>query len=177
MRLFSRLFLLILVSCNAFAAKGCPGDNYLKMAVGRFDLCLPIAFYKNATITTGGGIIAKLSDGSAFSAQVLTPEMDTLPESFDMRAYPEQILGLKSATGLTKEQSESLANSIAVLKEQFGSNKPNKFKRNGKTFHTISKAGSAIAYVTCDEIGDQALLFTFEKIHEGSMGLILDGVQ
>lgn len=170
-------FLFLFVSSYSFGAKGCPGDEYLKLVSGRFDMCLPLEFYKNATLMNGGGIIAKLSDASGFSVQIFTPDMDSLPDSFDMRTYPGLMLGLMPPAGLTDQQSDAFKNSLSALRVEFGTNKPIKYMRDGKTFFYLSKNNNAIAYVTLNSASDQVLFFTFEKMDEKKIKLILNGVQ
>lgn len=182
MRISSAFFLAFLLgfaSCTYAGAK-CSGDNSLRLANGRFALCLPINFYKNATIAPGGDIVVKLADGSGFGIQIFQSSMDSLPENFDMRSYPELVLGLKPATGLDEIQVEKLKNTVAVFKSsELGAVPLKKYKKNGKKFYWLSKGRSAvaIAYVTIDEADDQVLFFTFHKMDEKLQQTILNGVQ
>jgi hypothetical protein len=179
MRFLTTTFLLLISASGlSYAAKGCPQDDYLKLMLsGRFDLCLPLQFYRNAIIGKPGGLLVKLPSGGFFGAEVFSPEMDSLPKTFDMRTYPELALGLKAPSGMTKEQTAAVTNSVSALKARFGSSQPLKIKIKDKTIYTISDGVSTEALIALDEVKDQVLFLNFGKMDEQTVQLILGGVQ
>jgi hypothetical protein len=171
---------LLLLSINSFsyAGKGCPGDDYLRLKNGRFDMCLPLQTYKNAVIgPNGNGVLVKFSSGAFFGIEVITPGMDSMPETYDMRLYPEEILGLQTYEGRTPKQAEVLSNTRAYMKSYYGDAAPVKYKSKGKTFYIISKELEAEAYVSIDDVKDQILFFSFGKMDKQTIKIILEGVQ
>lgn len=178
MRVFAVFLLFVFSVCNqSYAATGCPGNDYLKLVNGRFDLCLPLQFFKNAIIGPTGGLLIKLPSGAFFGVEIVTPDKDSLPDTFDMRVYAEQSIGLIPPTGLTDEQTEIVKNSVAVLNMQFGAAKPVKYQSSNKTFYSIFNAKKNTTYVALDGVKDQVLLLNFHNMDEQSVQLILGGIQ
>lgn len=178
-RIFLTVFIVFL-SSHLYAEPRCSGDDYLRLTSGVFDLCLPLSFYKNATVGPGGGIVTRLANGSGFSIQIFLPSMDSLPENFDMRLYPEYVLGLRPVKGLNEEQAEKFKRTAEIFKSPELEKIPlQKYKKNGKTFYWSSKDKYAIgaAFVVLDEVSDQVLFFTFQRMDEKLQQTILNGVQ
>ena len=169
--------ILASISTPSHAAKPCPGDNYLRLVSGGFTLCLSPQLHKNLTIAKASDLLVKLPDGSYFGLAIVLPLADSLPETFDMRMYPEYALGLKKPQGMTKEQTEVVANSLAILKTQFGPAKPAKYKNKEKTIYTISSGTDTQAYVAAENISDQVLFLTFHQMDNQKVNAILEGVQ
>jgi hypothetical protein len=91
--------------------------------------------------------------------------------------YPEYALGLRSPEGMTNDQVHTVANSLTVLKRQFGSARPIKYKNRDKTIFMISNDADAQAYVVSDQITDQVLFLTFHKMDAQRVQAILGGIQ
>lgn len=175
------LFIISILAANySCAGSRCPGDEFLRVTSGVFDLCLPLDFYKNATVGQGGGIVTRLENGSGFSIQIFVPSMDSLPESFDMRLYPEYVLGLRPVIGLSEEQAEAFKRTAKIFRSPELETVPlKKYKKNGKTFYWSSKDKYSIgaAFVVLDDVADQVLFFTFQRMDEKLQQTILNGVQ
>lgn len=176
MRFFLSAFLvLFLLSSSSHAVKSCQGDDYLRLVSGVFSICLPLQFYKNSTI--GSGLVVKLSDASFFGVEVITPDKDDLPATFDMRLYPEYAFGLQPPIGLSIEKRDSFLNSFNVLTDRFGSSAVDKYKSKENTIYIMSNDVSATAIVTAASLKEQVLIFNFEKVDGKTVKLILEGVQ
>lgn len=170
-------FLMTCASSLSYAAKPCPTDDYIRLVSGIFSACLSPQLYKNVTVAKASDLLIKLPDGSYFGLAIVLPQSDSLPETFDMRLYPEYALGLKPPEGMTKEQVTVVTNSLAVLKTQFGPAKPTKYKSKDKTIYTISHGGDTQAYVAAEQTKDQVLFLTFHKMDDHKVQAILRGIQ
>jgi hypothetical protein len=134
--------------------------------------------YKNAAIGPNGkGVLVKFSNTEFFGVEVITPDMDPVVMTDDMRLYPEIVLGLLTPPDLTPKQAEVLANTRAYMKGHYGDVLPIKQKIKGKTFYIISKERDSEAYVSIDDVKDQVLFFSFGRMDEKAIKIILEGVQ
>lgn len=140
-----------------------------------FTLCLPAELVNQSAIIKADNLIIKFYDGSHFYGQVITPELDALPASFDMRLYPEYAFGMRAPNDLPSDQREKASNSVAVLKQRYGSLKPMKTETGKFTIYLLSGKEGSEAFVVINGKSDQVLQVGFSGIDQNKVQQILKG--
>jgi hypothetical protein len=141
-----------------------------------FTLCLPPSLLKQAAIAKADDLVVKFYDGSYFFGKIITSEMDGFEPDFDMRRYPEYVLGIREASELPPEQAGNFKRALEILRYRMPNYKVIKSQSGKLTTYLMYGGGSAEAFVVSDST-DQALQVGFSKIDLNTTQGILKGVK
>lgn len=96
MRYILLLTVIFLTACSGTATKPDSEKPYTTLGYSpEFKLGIPVDLLENSIIIPTDGLAIIFDDKKTLGGQTLIPEMDSLPEDFDMRLYADYILGLQ----------------------------------------------------------------------------------
>lgn len=179
MQTIARFLALAIIAVKALAEPIAP-ENICNGSISlvyspAYRLCLPQDFYRDAAITAAGDLLVKFADGSYFFGKIISADMDGLPETFDMRLYPEYLYGIRDLRN--SPQPERFRNSTSILQQRYGNLKPKKSESNGVTIYFVNGNQEAEAYIVLDSKKETVLLLGFSHIDTQKIGTILKGFQ
>lgn len=157
MRTLPFLFVfLILAGCSARDTAITTASNDISFVVGaRFSVNIPADDLVRARVMSADGFIISYEDGSHTSFDVVMPELEGLPHDFDMRAYPEYLLGLRDPSDLSSEQAASFKTSAEMLLSSIRDSEISQYAHGEVTAYIVTGKGESLAFVVDDSVSDQ----------------------
>jgi hypothetical protein len=167
---FTIIILAFIVSCST-------NDIVTLSYSGIFKLNLQSEVLSGGTIFYSDELSVKTNDGKVISGLVISVDSEGLPESFDIRQYPEYLLGLKNPNSQSSEVNKLFLNSLEEIKYVYSLDNL-KVKREEKlTIYSLCKERSCLAFIVKNGFDEH--IFTihakgytqleFDKLLEGAV--------
>lgn len=142
---------------------------------GVFTINFPKDWILGSTVLVTDGLTLKTKRGNYIAGQIITGGIDGLPSDFDMRLYPELVLGIKEYTGSSKEFKEKLTNSQSVFKDAYDLNNIDIKHIDGTTRYNTCREKSCLSFVVKDSFPEHILMIFSEGDDQLSFDEIVNG--
>lgn len=152
------LVVFLLAGCSARYTGTKSESEDIRFVVGaRFSVSVSSEDLAGASVMSADGFIISYADGSHLSFNVLMPQPEGLPDSFDMRKYPEYLLGLRDSSDLSSDQAGNFEVARDILLSSVGEGKQSRYTDGPLTAYVISGDVDSLAFVTDASVTDQLL--------------------
>ncbi|HWV14482.1 MAG TPA: hypothetical protein VN030_03540 [Cellvibrio sp.] len=146
---------------------------------GIFKISYPQSLLSGSTVFSADGLTLKTREGKSVSGLIISSQSDNLPTDFDMRSYPEIILGMKEYLGSDTAIREKFANSKRVFNETYDLSDLAVQNREGVTRYGACKENSCLGFVVKNSFSEHVLIIysegfdkvTFLKMLNGSVSV------
>lgn len=147
---FAILLLFILSGCANFSAT-------VFSYSGEFKLSLPGGFLDGASVFSVDELSVKTRNGVLFSGLAISNSIESLPDNFNIRKYPEYLLRLRSISDLSIDLAKKFKNSSGEIDYTYGLDSVQISEVKGLKIYSLCKAHRCLAYVLKRGVDDQVL--------------------
>ena len=171
---------LLLIICITALLSACAHQNTSQNTTtisysGPFQISLPSNFMDGSTVFYSGEIGVKQSSGHVLIGKALSPEEDDLPESFDMRLYPEYLLRIRPTTDLSDEDAKRFYNSSIDIDNDYDLNSLDIKKDDNKTIYSLCKQNNCYAMIVKNNFQEHIFYVYTQGIGKTEFTEILNG--
>lgn len=154
--------------------QGCSINKSTKIYYsGYFNLDLETDSLVGARIFYSDGLSIKYSDKRLLTGVIITKQLESLPEDFQISNYPEYALGLKKPEGLPEKLSDKFINSYNEFKYSFENPDIETNKSENGVHYTACSTNNCIAYIVFDHVKDQILMLNSIGFSDGEFKRLL----
>ena len=114
---------------------------------GIFKVSLPANTLPGGTVFYSDELSLKMSDGALISGKVVSTESEGLPPSFDIRQYPEYVLGIKTPDATISEASTLFTNSLAEIGHSYSLESLRIIQDSEITRYSLCKERSCLTFI------------------------------
>lgn len=152
---FIALFLPFFVSCAT--------NDVVTMSYSSvFKLSMPVSQLAGGTIFYSDELSVKSNNGQLVSAKIISRESEGLSPGFDLRLYPEYLLGVKKTDSLNSEVGKKFLNSRNEIDHMYGL-KNLKIDRGSETaVYNLCRVDSCLAFLVKNNFDEH--IFTVHSI-------------
>ena len=143
----------------------------------KFKISLPTSFMAKATVFYSDELGVKSSLGKVFSGQIVSNEKDNLPESFDIRLYPEYLFKIRPTTDLSDDLAISFDNTTSEINYSYDLNSLEIKKENTQTIYSLCKLNECFAIVVKNDFNEHIFYAHTQGIGRTELTTILNGKQ
>ncbi|MBC6907082.1 hypothetical protein DWB84_16685 [Saccharophagus sp. K07] len=137
----------------------CAGNTAVTLSYSSiFKISLPSDQLAGGTIFYSDELSVKSGGGKLVSGKVISVESEGLPEDFDIRQYPEYLLGIKKVEGEGAEIEELFRDSREEINTVYKMNSLIVDRQTAHTTFNVCKADACLAFIVKNDF--QGHIFT-----------------
>lgn len=142
---------------------------------GTFKGSFPLASLSGATIFTADALSVKNSQGNTISALVAYSDTDEIPMGFDMRTYPDIVLGLKPYGGASKELGDKFLNTKNAYAHSYDLADVSVENKDGVTRYSACKDRICLGFVVKNSFPDHILMVFSDGLSKEKFLAVING--
>lgn len=143
---------------------------------GIFKISLPSEQLAGGTIFYSDELSVKSDEGKLLSGKVISVESEGLPEEFDIRQYPEYLLGIKIMDNENSELSKLFRNSREEINAVYGVESLKVDRNTAHTTFNVCKSDACLAFVVKNSFKDHIFTVHADGYNQSEFIEILKGV-
>ncbi|MBN0985811.1 hypothetical protein [Amphritea pacifica] len=173
-------FLLFAISSTSYAENK-PVDsinpNIELVFSPNFRLDLPVEFFNFTKIASADDILIKFQNGSYLSFKAIDRVDEGLDPLFDLRLYPEFILGLRKPDSSSNETNSQFIKSLNAYKHRLGNFQVTIDEFNNKVVYLAKGDQESVAFAINKHNVEQILVINFTNIDDKKIYTTLKGLR
>lgn len=142
---------------------------------GTFKALFPLGELSGATIFTADALSFKTIDGDVISGSIVYREVGNIPMDFDMRTYPEMVLGLKKHIGLNRELGEKFSNTKIAYEHSYDLADISIEIENGVTRYGTCKNNRCLGFLVKNTFENHILMVSAEGLNKEKFLKVIHG--
>ena len=156
---------------------GCSNQSFTVISYsGEFELKLPTNIFNGATVFSTDELSLKTSSGKLISGLVITGELESLPEDFNMHDYPEYIFNRKPTYSLSTEIAQKFLASTDEIKYSYGLDNLEMQSNNELKIYKLCKKDRCLAYIVKTHVKDHILSLHAEGMKNDEFNKLIEGI-
>ncbi|MDX9875051.1 MAG: hypothetical protein RBS88_09090 [Spongiibacteraceae bacterium] len=150
----------VLFTLLAFFFAGCasPAAPTKLIFSGAFELSVPSTMLEGAVLLSIDGLTLRTNDGDTLTGTIITHASESLPESLNLRVYPELVLTADSEAQLDHPTQELLDGIRAEIDFSYGLAGLVVYESNDSKIYRLCKLKRCLGYATKAEVSDHLLM-------------------